>query len=155
MKVLEAFNQELSGVHQDPITAIAKAGTKFSSTGLVFEYNAGAIRNAYVTGESYETPLTFAGHPLGEAPDTDPSNDFAAKEIGIVGEKGYESTLTRNKCFLYFEPVGTGYKITAELYEMKQPLNDDNIVYFAMKNYNNPSCKNIEEFQEDFNRLNM
>jgi sulfur relay (sulfurtransferase) DsrC/TusE family protein len=22
-----------------------------------------------------------------------------------------------------------------------------------MKNYNNPSCKNIEEFQEDFNRI--
>ena len=32
-------------------------------------------------------------------------------------------------------------------------LNDDNIVYFAMKNYNNPSCKNIEEFTEDFNRI--
>ena len=32
-------------------------------------------------------------------------------------------------------------------------LNDDNIVYFAMKNYQNPSCKNIEEFQEDFNRI--
>ena len=36
---------------------------------------------------------------------------------------------------------------------MNQPLNDDNIVYFAMKNYSNPSCKNIEEFQEDFNRI--
>jgi|TARA_R100000406_G_C3045436_1_gene107263 sulfur relay (sulfurtransferase) DsrC/TusE family protein len=32
-------------------------------------------------------------------------------------------------------------------------LNDDNIVNFAMKNYDNPSCKNIEEFQEDFNRI--
>ena len=32
-------------------------------------------------------------------------------------------------------------------------LTDDNIVNFAMKNYNNPSCKNIEEFQEDFNRI--
>ena len=36
---------------------------------------------------------------------------------------------------------------------MKQPLNDDNIIYFAMKNYSNPSCKNVEEFQEDFNRI--
>ena len=36
---------------------------------------------------------------------------------------------------------------------MKQPLNDDNIIYFAMKNYTNPSCKNVEEFQEDFNRI--
>ena len=32
-------------------------------------------------------------------------------------------------------------------------LNDDNIVYFAMKNYNNPSCTGVDEFQEDFNRL--
>ena len=32
-------------------------------------------------------------------------------------------------------------------------LNDYNIVNFAMKNYDNPSCKNIEEFQEDFNRI--
>ena len=32
-------------------------------------------------------------------------------------------------------------------------MNDDNIVIFAMKNYQNPSCKNIEEFQEDFNRI--
>lgn len=32
-------------------------------------------------------------------------------------------------------------------------LNDDNIVNFAMKNYDNPSCKNIEEFQEDLNRI--
>ncbi len=32
-------------------------------------------------------------------------------------------------------------------------LTDDNIVNFAMKNYDNPSCKNIEEFQEDFNRI--
>ena len=36
---------------------------------------------------------------------------------------------------------------------MNYPLNDDNIVIFAMKNYQNPSCKNIEEFQEDFNRI--
>jgi len=36
---------------------------------------------------------------------------------------------------------------------MKQHLNDDNIIYFAMKNYSNPSCKNVEEFQEDFNRI--
>jgi|TARA_Y100000114_G_C11723478_1_gene309705 hypothetical protein len=32
-------------------------------------------------------------------------------------------------------------------------LTDDNIINFAMKNYDNPSCKNIEEFQEDFNRI--
>jgi len=32
-------------------------------------------------------------------------------------------------------------------------LNDDNIVYYAMKNYMTPSCTGIEEFQEDFNRF--
>tara|TARA_R100000149_G_C5841371_1_gene113279 strand:+ start:334 stop:723 length:390 start_codon:yes stop_codon:yes gene_type:complete len=36
---------------------------------------------------------------------------------------------------------------------VKQPLTDDNIVTYAMKNYDNPSCKNVEEFQEDFNRI--
>ena len=32
-------------------------------------------------------------------------------------------------------------------------LTDDNIINFAMNHYVNPSCKNIEEFQEDFNRI--
>ena len=32
-------------------------------------------------------------------------------------------------------------------------LNDDNIIRYAMKNYDNPSCKGIDEFQEDFNRI--
>ena len=44
-------------------------------------------------------------------------------------------------------------KFQLNSYEMNYPLNDDNIVIFAMKNYQNPSCKNIEEFQEDFNRI--
>ena len=45
-------------------------------------------------------------------------------------------------------------KLQQNLYEMDFfELNDYNIVYFAMKNYNNPSCKNVEEFQEDFNRI--
>ena len=109
-----ALNQELFGVHQDPVAAISKAGTKFSSTGLVFEVNASEIRNAVKSGESYTTPLTFGGHPLGEAPDTDPANDFAAKEIGIVGQKGYESTLPETRVSFNIEPVGTGYKVTAE-----------------------------------------
>ena len=44
-------------------------------------------------------------------------------------------------------------KLQQNSYEMKQHLNDDNIIYFAMKNYSNPSCKNVEEFQEDYNRI--
>ena len=109
-----ALNQELFGVHQDPVAAISKAGTKFSSTGLVFELNANEIRNAMMSGDSYTTPLTFGGHPLGEAPDTNPANDFAAAEIGIVGQRGYESSLPETSVTFSFEPVGTGYKITAE-----------------------------------------
>ena len=109
-----ALNQELFGVHQDPVAAISKAGTKFSSTGLVFKLNANEIRNAMMSGDSYTTPLSFAGHPLGEAPDTNPENSFAAAEIGIVGQKGYESSLPETSVTFSFEPVGTGYKITAE-----------------------------------------
>ena len=32
-------------------------------------------------------------------------------------------------------------------------LDDDNFLMFAMKNYDNPQCKNIEEFHEDMNRI--
>ena len=110
----KALVSELMGVHQDPILAISKAGTKFASTGLVFEIKANEIRSAMTAGDSYTTRLTFGGHPLGEAPDTNPADDFAAKEIGIVDKKGYETTLPDTSVKFDFEPVGTGYKITAE-----------------------------------------
>lgn len=32
-------------------------------------------------------------------------------------------------------------------------LTDDNYLMYAMKHYNNPQCKNIEEFHEDMNRI--
>jgi hypothetical protein len=32
-------------------------------------------------------------------------------------------------------------------------LNDDNYIMYAMKNYDNPQCTNIEEFHEDMNRI--
>jgi len=32
-------------------------------------------------------------------------------------------------------------------------LNNDNFMMFAMKNYTNPQCKNIDEFYEDLNRI--
>ena len=32
-------------------------------------------------------------------------------------------------------------------------LNDDNFLMFAMRHYDNPQCKNIEEFHEDMNRI--
>ena len=32
-------------------------------------------------------------------------------------------------------------------------LNSDNFMMYAMKEYKNPNCKNIEEFNEDMNRI--
>lgn len=32
-------------------------------------------------------------------------------------------------------------------------LNDDNYIMFAMKHYDNPQCVNLEEFNEDMNRV--
>ena len=113
MAVLEkALNQELHGIHLDPVQALSKAGTKFSSTGLVFDVNSANIRNAAMRNETYQTALTFGGHPLGEAPDTNPANDFAAREIGS-GMTPYEKTLPETTVSFSFEAVGTGYKISA------------------------------------------
>jgi hypothetical protein len=36
---------------------------------------------------------------------------------------------------------------------MMQPLDEDNFILFAMKNYENPSCKGFSEFKEDLNRI--
>ena len=113
MAVLEkALNQELHGVHLDPVAALSKAGTKFASTGLVFDLNPANVRNSAMRGEAYQSTLTFAGHPLGEAPDTNPANDFAASEIGS-GMTPYEKTLPETTVSFSFESVGAGYKISA------------------------------------------
>ena len=115
MKVLEqALNQELFGVHQDPVTALAKAGTKFSSTGLVFDLKTPEIKTAMVSGSPYEVALTFAGHPLGEAPDENPADDFAAREIGDSGLMPAENMMPETSVRFTFEPVGTGYKINVD-----------------------------------------
>jgi hypothetical protein len=115
MKILErALASELRGVHNDPVGAISKAMTKFSSTGLVFEIDPMQVRTAAKSGNPFTTPLTFAGHPLGEAPDRDSANDFAAMEIGIVGQKGYEASLPETNVEFTFNPVSTGYEISVE-----------------------------------------
>jgi hypothetical protein len=36
---------------------------------------------------------------------------------------------------------------------MFQKLNDDNFILFAMKYYENPSCKGFSEFKEDLSRI--
>jgi hypothetical protein len=36
---------------------------------------------------------------------------------------------------------------------MFQPIDEDNFILFAMKNYENPSCKGFSEFKEDLNRI--
>jgi len=35
----------------------------------------------------------------------------------------------------------------------KEPLNQDNFLMYAMKAYDNPSCKGMEEFMEDLERI--
>lgn len=34
----------------------------------------------------------------------------------------------------------------------EKPLNDENYLIFAMKHYDNPSCEDLSEFQNDLNR---
>lgn len=36
---------------------------------------------------------------------------------------------------------------------MREPLNKNNFIIFAMKNYSNPLCTGIDEFQEDILRI--
>ena len=36
---------------------------------------------------------------------------------------------------------------------MYYDLNDDNFVLYAMKNYDNPSCKGVEEFKDDLKKF--
>jgi len=38
------------------------------------------------------------------------------------------------------------------VHEMTFELNDDNLLNYAMRHYNNPECKSIEEFQEDLTK---
>ena len=38
------------------------------------------------------------------------------------------------------------------VHEMNFELNDANLLNYAMKHYDNPECKSIEEFQEDLTR---
>ena len=111
MKVLEkAFNQELHGTHRDPVLAITKAVTKFSSTGLVFELNNNDILNSAKSGETYVRELTFGGQPLGDGE----QSAFKKTNIGFVDQPRYEETLPSTDVQISFEPVGLGYKITAE-----------------------------------------
>ena len=37
--------------------------------------------------------------------------------------------------------------------KFREPLNQDNFLMFAMKAYENPSCKGMEEFFEDLERI--
>ena len=39
------------------------------------------------------------------------------------------------------------------LERMNQKLNNENFIFYAMKNYDNPHCHGIEEFYEDLNRI--
>jgi len=114
---LEAgINAELAGVHVDPVTVITKARTKLNMTGLSFDINVGEIRSAASTGEEYTADLNFGGHPLGNAKDLDPSDDFARSEIDS-GVTPVETTMPEAKITFYISLKGTGYSLTAKITE--------------------------------------
>ena len=82
-------------------------------TGLNFDIDAAAIRNAAVNGEVYETPLMFMDRVIGEEP---PSYDIVASgEIGAEGDVKREQELPSGKLTFMFRPSGSGYRITATL----------------------------------------
>jgi len=113
--MVRALQGELNGVYGDPTGAITKARTKLNSTGLSFHIDPAAIRMAVQNEDSYTTALNFGGQPLGDAPDTDSSDDFAAKEIGIVGELPYEKTLPATDVVFTFSHEGTGVKVNVDI----------------------------------------
>jgi len=115
-RVLEAsINADLGGAHLDPVTAIARARANLNSTGFSFDLDVNQLRLAAEQLNPYESAMNFGGHPLGEAPDNNPADDFAAREIGIVDQEPIEKTLPEYKVVFDFEPAGTGYKINATL----------------------------------------
>lgn len=116
MKVMgRALQGELQGVHSDPVGAITKARTKLTSTGLSFHIDPAAIRMAAQSGDSYTTALNFGGHPLGDAPDTNPNDDFAASELGTVDTVPYEKTLPATDVQFTFTPEGLGVRISVDI----------------------------------------
>ena len=116
MKVMgRALQGELQGVHSDPVGAITKARTKLTCTGLSFHIDPAAIRMSAQNGDSYTTALNFGGQPLGDAPDRDPSDDFAARELGIVDSVPYEKTLPASEVQFTFTPEGLGVRISVDI----------------------------------------
>ena len=114
---LEAgINAELAGHQTDPVTAITKARTKLNSTGLSFDINASEINTAALTGGEYTTNLTFGGHPLGNAVDSNPADDFARSEIdsGVVP---VETTMPEAMITFIIIQKGTGFSLTAKITE--------------------------------------
>ena len=64
---------------------------------------------AELEGVHLDVVHTIGGHPLGEAPDDNPADDFAAREVGDTGQVPYEKTLPETSVRFSFESVGTGY----------------------------------------------
>ena len=106
---------ELNGVYSDPVGAITKARTKLNSTGLSFHIDPAAIRMAVQNEDSYTTALNFGGQPLGDAADTDPTDDFAAREIGDTAMVPYEKTLPATDVVFTFSHEGTGVKVNVDI----------------------------------------
>ena len=112
-EILGGLNAEMAGTKLDPVAALTRGRASLNITGLNFDIDPAAIRNAAQNGEMYQTPLMFMDRVIGEEP---PSSDIVANgEVGIEGDVKHEQELPASKLSFSFMPSGSGYRITATL----------------------------------------
>ena len=112
-EILGGLNAEMAGTKLDPVAALTRGRSALNMTGLNFEIDPAAIRNAATNGEVYETPLMFMDRVIGEEP---PSYDIVATgEIGNEDDVQHEKELPSGKLSFMFMPSGSGYRITATI----------------------------------------
>jgi len=110
-EILGGLNTEMAGTKLDPVAALTRGRSALNLTGLNFEIDAAAIRNAATSGEVYEKPLMYMDRVIGEEP---PASDIVASgEIGAEGDVKQEQELPSGKLSFMFMPSGSGYRITA------------------------------------------
>ena len=85
-EILGGLNAEMAGTKLDPVAALTRGRASLNITGLNFDIDPAAIRNAAQNGE-----------------------------IGIEGDVKHEQELPASKLSFSFMPSGSGYRITATL----------------------------------------
>ena len=112
-EILGGLNAEMAGTKLDPVAALTRGRASLNITGLNFDIDPAAIRNAAQNGEMYQTPLMFMDRVIGEEPH--PSDIVANGDAGIEGDVKHEQELPASKLSFSFMPSGSGYRITATL----------------------------------------